>query len=192
MKRKLQRPAPQRVISGGQVGADTAALRAARSRGIATGGAAPRSFKTAAGARPELAAYGLREVGGGRAADYPTRSMLNVDDADATLAIRWRESAGTDKTIAYALTHGWPNATPGWPVPPDLPAVHRPHSAYRPVLVVTELGCASVAAVRAWLEEVAPATLNVCGNRPPPGDRRYEARVEAFLTACLGGEPDVV
>ncbi len=47
-----------RVISGGQTGADQAALRAARAAGIPTGGWAPLGWKTEEGPAPRLA--GLR------------------------------------------------------------------------------------------------------------------------------------
>jgi hypothetical protein len=44
-----------RVVSGGQTGADQAGWRAARASGIATGGWMPAGFLTEAGPRPEFA-----------------------------------------------------------------------------------------------------------------------------------------
>jgi len=45
----------ERVISGGQTGADQAGWRAARASGIPTGGAMPGGFLTEDGARPDFA-----------------------------------------------------------------------------------------------------------------------------------------
>src|SRR3954453_21838055 len=56
----------ERVISGGQTGADLAGWRAARAAGIATGGWMPRGFWTEAGERPEFA-----ELYGAAAIDLP-------------------------------------------------------------------------------------------------------------------------
>jgi len=46
----------ERIITGGQIGADQGALRAARAAGIATGGWAPAGWETEAGPAPELLA----------------------------------------------------------------------------------------------------------------------------------------
>ena len=46
----------ERVISGGQTGADQAGWRAARAFGIPTGGAMPKGFLTEDGPCPEFAA----------------------------------------------------------------------------------------------------------------------------------------
>lgn len=51
----------ERVISGGQTGADQAALRAARACGIPTGGWAARGWLTEDGPAPWLAEWGLAE-----------------------------------------------------------------------------------------------------------------------------------
>ena len=52
-----------RIISGGQTGADQAGWRAARACGIPTGGAMPKGFLTEDGPRPEFAGlYGAREL----------------------------------------------------------------------------------------------------------------------------------
>lgn len=54
----------ERVISGGQTGADQAALRAARACGIPTGGWAPRGWLTEDGPSLWLAEWGLVEMPG--------------------------------------------------------------------------------------------------------------------------------
>ena len=71
-----------KVISGGQTGADQGGLVAARQLGIATGGWAPKGFRTEAGPCPELGSvYGLVEH---ESPLYPPRTAMNVADADAT------------------------------------------------------------------------------------------------------------
>jgi hypothetical protein len=51
----------ERVISGGQAGADQGGLRSARACGIATGGWAPCDWLPEAGPTPWLANWGLAE-----------------------------------------------------------------------------------------------------------------------------------
>jgi len=74
---------PEKIISGGQTGADQGALVGARMVGIPTGGWMPRGFKTEFGLCPELArAYDMREH---PSELYPPRTAQNVKDADGTI-----------------------------------------------------------------------------------------------------------
>jgi Circularly permutated YpsA SLOG family len=50
----------ERVISGGQTGADQAALRAARACGIPTGGWAPRSVRNPRSENPSISGWSLQ------------------------------------------------------------------------------------------------------------------------------------
>ena len=63
-----------KVVTGGQAGADQGALRAARAAGIATGGYALAGWVTEAGPAPWLAFFGLVELPGAdtRPADVGT------------------------------------------------------------------------------------------------------------------------
>lgn len=71
------------VISGGQTGADIAALRAAKDAGLATGGCAPRGFRTKHGLDPQLGSvYSLIEL---ETDAYPPRTFRNVQDSDGTI-----------------------------------------------------------------------------------------------------------
>jgi hypothetical protein len=87
----------EKVISGGQSGADQGGLEAARRAGIPTGGFAPEGFLTEDGPQPELAArYGLEECSGG----YDDRTVRNVRAGDATvLFARKPGSDGTRLTL---------------------------------------------------------------------------------------------
>ncbi|QJW99409.1 YpsA SLOG family protein [Frigoriglobus tundricola] len=145
----------ERVISGGQTGADRAALVAAKAAGIATGGWMPRGFRAHDGPRPEFAAlYGVREHESER---YPPRTALNVKESDATLkfATEW-DSPGEVLTRRMCERYG------------------------RPQLEVTPGGDVTPADVANWLTRTGVRVLNVAGNaeRTSPG-------IEAFVTAFM-------
>lgn len=71
------------VISGGQIGADIAGLRAARSVGIQTGGWMPLGFRALDGNHPEYSEmYGVEEH---ECRAYPPRTRANVESSDATV-----------------------------------------------------------------------------------------------------------
>ncbi len=72
-----------KIISGGQTGADIAALITAKKFNLETGGWIPKGFKTLIGPKPEYKdLYGLQEHSH---PDYPPRTFLNVRTSDATL-----------------------------------------------------------------------------------------------------------
>ena len=103
----------EKVISGGQTGADQGGLEAARRAGIPTGGFAPEGFLTEDGPQPELGTrYGLTEGPGG----YDDRTIRNVRAADATvLFARKPGSDGTRLTLETLARLGKPhivNPTP--------------------------------------------------------------------------------
>ena len=95
-----------KVISGGQVGVDQAALRAAKAKGIETGGWAPRNYLTEDGFAPWLADYGLQEC---PRVGYPARTLANVRDCDLCVLLyteREYNSSGTRLTRSACLSHG--------------------------------------------------------------------------------------
>lgn len=105
-----------RIISGGQTGADQAALRAARLAGLPTAGFAPKGFLTEAGPAPALADFGLTETG---TTDYRERTRANVEEADALLWFGNPYSPGGKLTTALACDNSIPQfvvmekSTPG-------------------------------------------------------------------------------
>lgn len=163
----------RKVISGGQTGADRAALEAARSCHIPTGGTAPPGFQTSGGVdlalRDKFHLTELRsdaewervgvEVRGTRwlASEYRARSMRNVDAADATIAFCLRNSPGTVGTINYCCAGKW---TTGGIVEP-------PIVSHRPCLVVRFVdGWETVSDnIVMFLIRHRPRVLNVCGHR---------------------------
>jgi predicted Rossmann-fold nucleotide-binding protein len=73
----------EKIISGGQSGADQAGWRAARPFGIPTGGAMPKGHMTEEGPRPEFAErYGAVEL---PTDDDTARTERNVRDSDGTI-----------------------------------------------------------------------------------------------------------
>ena len=87
-----------RVISGGQTGAEQAALFAAEACGIPTGGSAPEGWQTAAGPNPRLLAdrFSLCAQRGGHAQSL----RANILDADGTLWLAY-EFAGPDEQVCH-------------------------------------------------------------------------------------------
>src|SRR5580700_2308068 len=89
----------RKIISGGQTGADEAALRVAKELGLETSGWMPRGFRTEVGPRPDLAlTYGLQEHHSGR---YQPRTYSNVIFSDNTLIFGNLNSPGCRLTIYY-------------------------------------------------------------------------------------------
>jgi hypothetical protein len=92
------------VISGGQTGVDQAALRAAKTLGIRTGGWAPKNYYTERGMAPWLANYGLVTT---KSSEYPPRTRANINMADATFIIKADGyDRGTRLTRDFARDHG--------------------------------------------------------------------------------------
>jgi len=144
------------IISGAQTGADRAALDAAIACGLDYGGAIP--FGRLAEDGPiDLRYTELTEL---KSDDYAVRTRRNVLDADATLILcPGIPEGGTALTERIARTLG------------------------RPVLVVSidnETSSTAIARIRAWLDALAPAILNIAG----PRESRYPglyARVRGML-----------
>ena len=134
-----------KVISGGNTGADLAGLRAAKALGLETGGTSlpENTTSTEINRRhfAELAALGLvtPPLTTSFSQACVLRSMKNVDDSGATVAFRTRASAGTDKTIGYAMMKEWQvrplKNTDHFEV---FDAAHM-YGVYRPIIVIHEM-----------------------------------------------------
>lgn len=95
-----------KIISGGQTGADTGGLQAAKALGISTGGYAPQGWLRETGPdKGLLSGYGLREC---PFPGYPARTMANVKEADISIIFVYSEltSAGTAQTIQFCKQKG--------------------------------------------------------------------------------------
>ncbi len=95
----------KKIMSGGQTGADRAALDVAMKYDIPHGGWIPRGRKTEAG--PLSLRYKLKETPGG---DYPSRTRQNIMDSDGTVIIsRGPLTGGSLLTRTFARTGKKPN-----------------------------------------------------------------------------------
>ena len=100
-------PAPSlRIISGGQTGVDRAGLEVAKELGIATGGTAPKGYRTQRGSDPSLKDFGLGEDA---SPDYRPRTIKNVQDADGTVWFGDPNSPGGRLTLSTARNLNKPN-----------------------------------------------------------------------------------
>ena len=96
-----ERPMIEKIISGGQTGADRAALDVAIKLGIPYGGWIPKGRITEEGPLPER--YRMQEM---PTESYSDRTEKNVIDSDGTLIIcRGQPTGGSDYTREMALKH---------------------------------------------------------------------------------------
>lgn len=154
----------QKVISGGQTGADQGGLMAAWDRGIVTGGAAPEGWRTSIGFTPLLEVLGLHRV---EATNYRERTFCNVRDSDATLLFGFDlKSAGSKQTYDMAISRGRP--------------------VFRFVFTSIDLWDATyipqLEQALGFLLHHRPKTVNVAGNRDLNGAANFE------LTRYLFGQ----
>lgn len=146
-----------KIISGGQTGADQAALDAAMALNMEYGGWLPKGRKTENGPLP--AVYRLRELHSYR---YRDRTEKNVIDSDGTLICSFGPlTSGSALTAALAVKH-------------DRPYLH---------IDFEQLSQDSgVAAIEGWLSTHTIHILNVAGSRASGEPRIYQA-VNSLLTA---------
>ena len=143
------------IISGGQTGADRAALDWAIARGVQHGGWCPKGRKAEDG--PIAGHYQLRET---PSTNYVQRTEWNVRDSDGTVVFSIAPvlSGGSKKTVELARKHG------------------------RPVLHVSKAGGVPAArvALRHFVAEHGIRVLNVAGPRASK-----EPEIGAFVRAVL-------
>lgn len=148
------------IISGGQTGADRAALDFAIEHGIRHGGWCPRGRLAEDGPIPPC--YALCET---PARKYSQRTEWNIRDSDATLvfSIDQRPQGGTRLTLELAKELG-------------KPVLHLSRDG-----IGTEREANAAATLRAFLEEHQVRTLNVAGPRAS-----QEPDIWAFVSNVLG------
>jgi hypothetical protein len=141
------------IISGGQTGADQAALDVAIKLGIPYGGWIPKGRKTETGALDDK--YKLKEM---ETADYDKRTEQNVIDSDGTLIIsHGRLTGGSDYTREMALLHRRP-----W--------LH---------IDLDKTGAFQAAGkIKSWATENEIEVLNVAGSRASKDPAIYQATVD--------------
>jgi hypothetical protein len=150
----------EKVVSGGQTGADQAALKVAFERGLQVGGWVPKGRFAEDGPIPERYP-GLVET---TSSDPAVRTSLNVRDSDATLIVSHGPlTGGSLLTFEEARRRG-------------KPVLHLDLRETTPVTAATRL--------RLWLDATAPRTLNVAGPRASKDATIFAATV-ALLRSAL-------
>ena len=145
-----------KIISGGQTGADRAALDAAMELGIPHGGWLPRGRKAEDGPVPER--YHLQELGSPK---YRDRTRKNILDSDGTLIISFGPlTGGSALTEALAIRY-------------DRPCLHLNMEHITPTQART--------AIEQWLQKFAITTLNVAGPRASGEPRIYDTVKKLLL-----------
>jgi len=166
------------VISGGQTGADLAALSAAQKIGFKTGG---RSLK-------RMREYDIEEVSAASVLRHGSplvaRSIANVEQADGTVAFRTAASPGTDKTIGYCVTGKWVTVDPSRASQLETEKQHKPLLVLRNSYSQTNFLAQQIAD---FVYHNKIRVLNVCGHR---SDERaffagYTQAVERIMCVAL-------
>jgi Circularly permutated YpsA SLOG family len=151
----------ERVISGGQIGADIAGLRAAKALGIETGGYMPLGWKAKDGAHPEYyTEFGMIEAPG----DYAYRTALNVLRSDGTIrfATNWK-SYGEQATLR------------------EIEHYKKPYLDVDPSKLSENSALYEVHVAESWIIAANIKVLNVAGN----GRKDIEEFVTMFMTNLL-------
>jgi hypothetical protein len=153
------------LISGGQTGADRAALEHALAANLPHGGWCPKGRLAEDGPIP--ARYVLRET---PSANYLQRTEWNVRDSDATVvfASSPRLTGGTKRTVQFALKHAKPCLVLHLDMAPDEAA----------------------SALTDWLVEHRIARLNVAGSRASKAPAIGEFTTCVLTLAFASFSPD--
>jgi hypothetical protein len=140
----------EKIISGGQTGADQAALDVAIKLDIPHGGWIPKGRITENGILPKK--YNLKEL---TTSSYPVRTEKNVVDSDGTLILTHGSlTGGSALTKKYAKQH-------------SRPCLHidlHKTNAFKASLDIN-----------AWIEENSISVLNVAGSRASKDPKIYDA-----------------
>ncbi|HVN22812.1 MAG TPA: putative molybdenum carrier protein [Syntrophorhabdales bacterium] len=143
----------KKIVSGGQTGADRAALDFAIQRAIPHGGFVPKGRKAEDGPIPSR--YRVKET---RTASYPQRTEQNVIHSDGTLIISHGSlTEGSANTQAMAVKH-------------DRPWLHLDMKR----LTVRE----ATQMLRSWVAENHIEVLNVAGPRKSRDPLIYDTTFE--------------
>jgi hypothetical protein len=140
-----------KIISGGQTGADRAALDVAIDLGIPHGGWVPRGRMTETGRLPEK--HHVQEI---TSISYPERTELNVVDSDGTLIISHGKLSGGS---AFTL---------------EMAGKHRKPCLHIDLDELDESKAAEI--VSHWIDARGIKILNVAGPRASKDPKIYDAR----------------
>jgi hypothetical protein len=103
-----------KIISGGQTGADQAALWAAEELGLKTGGMMPAGYRTDTG-RDEALAIRFK-LSCHISENYQPRTWHNVNESDGTLVFGNPTSPGCKLTLKFCIQLNRPHIGVQWPI----------------------------------------------------------------------------
>jgi hypothetical protein len=153
----------EKIISGGQTGADQAALDAAIKLGISHGGWIPKGRLTEDG--PLSDKYDLIEM---PTASYPERTKKNIRESDGTLILsRGRLTGGSDLTEKWAIKYG-------------KPMLHIDLSSVTPFDAAVQ--------INNWIVDYDIKIMNVAGPRASKDSKIYQSTldiIESVLFLCF-------
>lgn len=109
---------PEKIISGGQTGADMGGLLAAKDLGIKTGGWAPKGFRTENG--PNFALRTEFKLVAAQSDSYSYRTRLNVAESDFTVIFGDITSTGSKVTRQCCISDSVP-----YLINPDAEELHE-------------------------------------------------------------------
>ena len=154
----------EKIISGGQTGADQAALDVAIRYGIPHGGWIPKGRKTERGRLPDK--YNLKELS---SINYPKRTELNVIDSEGTLILSHGKLTGESALTA------------------KLAGKHNRPCLHIDLDEITEYRAVEI--IKLWIEARGISILNVDGPRASKDPQIYDA-TERVLKSVLFPPPD--
>lgn len=150
----------KKIVSGGQTGADLAALDFAITHNIPHGGWIPKGRLTENGPLPEK--YQLQEM---ETESYPKRTEQNVIDSDGTLIIsHGKLTGGSALTLDLAVKHNRPHL----------------HLDMKRVMIEDALQL-----IKSWVAENNIKVLNVAGAKISKDPTIYDVTTQV-LQAALG------
>lgn len=149
----VHKTAVDKIISGGQTGADQGGIHAAAILNIPTGGTAPPNYVTETGPNYDLKKYGLVE-GPPDPSKYKIRTLRNILDSDGTLIVGLTDSPGSRLTLNLCISNNKP-----YLVNPDT------HT------------------LRDWVNKYSIHTLNVAGNRESKNPGIHDRTVRLIVIA---------
>ena len=156
----------QKIISGGQTGADQAALDVAIEMGIPHGGWVPKGRKTENGRLPDK--YQMKEI---NSIDYAQRTELNIIDSNGTLIFsHGKLTGGSELTQKLAKKHNKPC------LHIDLSDI----SEYKAVEII-----------RSWIDIRNIKVLNIAGPRASDDPLIYNA-LQNVLRSVLYPPPEYI
>ena len=148
----------KKIISGGQTGADQAALDVAINLGISYGGWIPKGRITENGVLSEK--YKLKEM---ETSNYNKRTEQNVIDSDGTLIVsHGKLTGGSDYTREMALYH---------------------KRSFLHIDLNETIAFQAAKRIRSWISEQGIKILNVAGPRASKDPNIYQSTVDILETA---------